>query len=72
MTLQFKKEERYYHVYLQDNFFGGITVICSWGTVDSHRGGYKYIFCDNMEEVENKLAEIKNVRHKRGYRTYCK
>jgi predicted DNA-binding WGR domain protein len=71
MSLQFKKEERFYHVYLQHNFFGGITIVCSWGTYDSKRGNCKHIFCDDIAEVNNKLAEIKNTRHKKGYKIYC-
>ena len=61
MNLQFKKQERFYHVDLQDNFFGGITVVCSWGTFDSKRGNCKHIFCDDITEVNNKLAEIKTL-----------
>lgn len=71
MSLMFKKAERYYNVYLQENFFGGITVICSWGTFDSRRGNCKHIFCNSMDEVNNKLTEITKLRHKRGYKIYC-
>jgi hypothetical protein len=68
--LQFKKNERYYNVYEQHNLFGGITVICSGGTVDSKRGGNKKIFCDNQHEVEDVLKEIRSTRIKRGYIQY--
>jgi len=68
--MQFKKQERYYHVYQQQNFFSGITIVCSWETFDSNRGGNKYIFCDNMQEVNLTLDDIKNTRLKRGYRIY--
>lgn len=70
MPLRFKKQERFYHVYQQGNFFSGITVICSWGTFDSRRGGYKYIFCNNMQEALLTLEDIKKTRLKRGYRLY--
>ena len=68
--MQFKKQERFYHLYQQQNFFGGITIVCYWGTFDSNRGGYKYIFCDNMQEVNLILDDIKNTRLKRGYKLY--
>ena len=68
--LKFNRNKRFYHVYLQNNFFRGITVVCSWGTFDSNRGGCKYIFCDNMQEVNLTLDDIKNIRLKRGYRIY--
>ena len=68
--MRFAKQERFYHIYLQHNFFDGITVVCSWGAFDSHRCGYKYIFCDNMQEVDVALQDIKNTRLKRGYKVY--
>lgn len=68
--MQFKKQERFYHVYEQQNLFSGITIVCSWGTFDSNHGGYKYIFCDNMQEVNLILEEIKKTRLKRGYIIY--
>jgi len=70
MILKFAKQERFYHIYQQANFFGGITVVCTWGTFDSHRGGYNYIYCDNMQEVDVALEDIKNTRLKRGYKAY--
>ena len=70
MLLRFAKNERFYHIYLQPNLFGGTTVISSWGTFDSNRGGHKYIFCDNGKEVDSALEEIKKTRLKRGYRSY--
>ena len=68
--LQFRKQERFYHIYEQQNFFGGITVICSWGTFDSHRGGSKSIFCNSLVEVQQVLHDIKKTRLKRGYKLY--
>ena len=52
MLLRFAKNERFYHIHLQSNLFGGTTLISSWGAFDSNRGGHKYTFCDNREEVE--------------------
>ena len=69
-SLQFRKNERFYHVYLQENFFGGTTVVCSWGTFDSIRGNCKNIFCSNMDEVHDALEVIKKTRAKRGYVQY--
>ncbi len=68
--LRFKKQERYYHVYEQQNFFGGTTVISSWGTFDSKRGGSKSVFCDNQLEVKQIIQNIKHTRLKRGYVPY--
>lgn len=67
---RFKRNERFYHVYLQHNFFDGITVVCVWGTFDSKNGGSKMIFCDNMNAVQNVIDEIKKIRLKRSYIPY--
>ena len=56
--MRFKKDERFYHVYLQGNFFGGTTVICSWGVFDGNRGGYKYIFCNDHENIQKSQLRI--------------
>lgn len=69
-SLQFRKNERFYHVYLQENFFGGITVLCSWGTFDSKRGNCKNIFCNDMDEVHDALEIIKKTRARKGYVSY--
>ena len=68
--LCFKKQERYYHIYKQQNFFGGITVICRQGTFDSKRGGSKSIFCDNQLELKQIIQNIKYTRLKREYVPY--
>lgn len=69
-SLSFKKNERFYHVHLQNNFFGGTTVICSWGVFDGNRGGFKYIFCDNQRQVDDELKRITKLRISRGYDYY--
>jgi hypothetical protein len=70
MSLKFAKQNRFYHVYLQGNLFGGITAICSWGAFDSKRGGYKYVFCASKQEADLSLCNIANIRLKRGYIPY--
>lgn len=70
MWLCFRKKERFYHVYLQDNLFGGTTVICSWGVFDGNRAGHKYIFCDNQQQVTDELKKITKTRIARGYAYY--
>ena len=70
MQLCFRKDERFYHVYLQSNFFGGTTVICSWGVSDGNSGGHKYIFCDNQQQVDDALKKISKTRNSRGYTSF--
>jgi len=44
MIARFKKEERYYNLYEQANFFGEISLICHWGRMTSRRGGTENYF----------------------------
>ncbi len=58
---------KYYHIHLQPNLFGGISVIKSWGGVNSKKSGHKITMCDSEEQVgEVVLATIKK-RKARGY-----
>ncbi len=67
MLLSWSKERRFYNVHLQANLFGGISIICSWGSIDKKGGGHKIIYCDNEADVENTLQAIRKRRRARGY-----
>jgi len=67
MIISWSKDNRFYNVQLQANLFGNMSVICSWGGIDSKRCGYKIIFCNNELDVENTLQIIKKRREARGY-----
>ena len=61
------KSPKYYHIHLQPNLFGGISVIRSWGGINSNKSGHKITICDSEEQVsEVVLAAIKR-RKVRGY-----
>lgn len=68
MLLHWLKNSRFYNVQLQANLFGGVSVVCSWGSVNSKRGGHKIIICNNESDVENTLQSIKKRRKARGYK----
>ena len=70
MSVFFRKNERFYHLHEQQNFFGGISLICSWGTFDSHRGGHKIFICNDQDELKNKMNEMRKIRKYRGYEEY--
>jgi len=70
MLPRFTKDERFYHLHQQQNFFGGISIICSWGTFDSNRGGFKVILCNNIFEFKNNIENIRKIRKRRGYQEY--
>lgn len=69
-SLKFKKLNRYYHFYRQNNLFDGITLVCVWGVFDSHRGGHKFIFCKNDLDFNISLSKITKIRFARGYKLY--
>lgn len=69
MLLSWLKDTRFYNVQLQTNLFGGISVVCSWGSTISKRGGHKIIICDNNLDIESTLLIIKKRRKARGYKT---
>ncbi len=68
MLLSWSKEHRFYNVQLQANLFGGISVFCSWGSIDSKQGSCKIIYCDSELEVNSALQVIEKRRRERGYR----
>ena len=70
MQYRWLKENKYYNVHLQLNLFGGTSVICSWGSINSKQGGYKITFCNNQLEVEATLNAIIKRRKARGYQNY--
>ncbi len=67
-TISWRKDNgRYYKVSQQYNFLGGISLICSWGSLYSvGRGSKEYIFT-SREEMQKKLSYIKTRRKYRGY-----
>ena len=70
-VLKFRKLSRYYHLYRQNNLFGGITLICCLGAFDSHRGGHKFIYCKNDLDFYINLGKITKIRFARGYKIYA-
>jgi len=69
-VLKFRKLNRYYHLYRQNNLFDGITLICNWGAFDSHRGGHKSIFCKNDLDFNINLGKITKIRFAKRYKIH--
>ena len=69
-VLNFRKNNRYYHLHRQNNLFDGITLICSWGAFDSHRDGHKFIFCKNDLDFNIRIGKITKIRFAKGYKIY--
>ena len=68
MLMSFKKGQKYYHLHEQINLFGSISLICSWGSINSNRGGHKIFFCRNALELQQRIKGICKIRKYRGYR----
>ena len=61
------KETKYYNAYIQQNLFGGSSVICSWGSLKNKMGRFKITPCDNDKQVSQLIENIKKKRKYRGY-----
>lgn len=62
------KETKYYNAYIQQNLFGGSSVICSWGSLKNKIGRFKITPCDHDIQLNTMLANIKKRRKYRGYK----
>lgn len=60
------EKRRYYRVYLIRDLWGQKCIVRSWGSLDTHSGGFKIM---NLEESSFKEAieRINRMRLKRGY-----
>ena len=70
IILKFKKLQRYYHLYRQNNLFGGITLVCAWGAFNTKRGNNKFVFCKNDLDFNINLSKITKIRFARGHKIY--
>jgi len=66
-VLTWNKDGKYYKLQLQTNLFGNTDVICCWGRLGTKRGGYRVISCNNNNEMELVISNIKKRRKYRGY-----
>ena len=67
MFIQYVKSRKFYNVHLQQNLFGGTSVICSWGSFENNLGGSKTIFCEGQEQIDIVINKIAKRRKYRGY-----
>ena len=44
-----------------------IDIICVWGRIGGNLGNYKIITCENEEEVDKTIEQVKKTRLSRGY-----
>ncbi len=61
------KTTKYYHLHLQPNLFGGISVIKAWGGINSKKSGHKITICDSAAQVSEVVLAVKKRRKARGY-----
>ena len=60
-------KSRYYRAYLCTDLFGGISLLRTWGSLNTANGGSKQELLESWESGLNRLAVIKKQRHQRGY-----
>ena len=58
---------RFYHAELRQDLFGAWILIQRWGTLYSHRGRTLETSCSDYEVGLNRLQDIAQRRHQRGY-----
>jgi hypothetical protein len=60
-------KRRYYRVHIARDLFDELTVITCWGSLDSHRGGYRTLRLTSQEDLHRKLRAIAARRRQHGY-----
>lgn len=67
MFLYWTNKHKYYKLFEQKTLFGTIDIICVWGRIGGNLGNYKIITCENEEEVDKTIEQVKKTRLSRGY-----
>lgn len=67
MQYYWRKDTKYYKLIIQPDLLGGTSVICIWGRLNTSRGGYKVISCNNNEEIGLTIDMLEKRRKNRGY-----
>lgn len=65
--LNWVKGSKYYNLHIQPNLFGGTSVIKSWGSTVSGRGGHKILFCESELEIAEVIKQVLQRRKARKY-----
>lgn len=67
MFLYWTNQHKYYKLFEQKTLFNTIDVICIWGRIGGNLGNYKIITCENAEEIDKTIEQVKKTRLSRGY-----
>ncbi len=59
---------RYYHVRLAKDLLGDWVLIKCWGRKGSRLGRIQYDVCDNYQSSQEKIAKLKVIRRRHGYK----
>lgn len=66
-VLRWETPTRFYRVTVQKDLFGGLSVLCVWGSKRSRHGRSKLIPCSNVEEVRLAIRHIARIRRQHQY-----
>lgn len=58
---------RYYRVRVQKDLFGGLSVVCYWGSRRSRHGSTRRIPCHSYQDVRAVVRSISKARRRQGY-----
>ncbi|MBY6195546.1 WGR domain-containing protein [Marinobacter hydrocarbonoclasticus] len=66
-ALLWETQNRFYRVTVQKDLFGGLAVLCVWGSKTSRHGRSKLIPCSDLSEVRSTVRKISRIRRQHRY-----
>lgn len=68
--LRWETPTRFYRVTVQKDLFGGLSVLCVWGSKTSRHGNHKSVPCEGIAEVRAVVRKIARTRRRHRYQ-FC-
>jgi predicted DNA-binding WGR domain protein len=65
--LRWETDTKFYTARLQQDLFGGLSIIVCWGSHFSRQGGGKYIYCEDGKAARKTLRQLAKRRRRHGY-----
>ena len=69
--ISWSKDHKYYHLSIQKNLFGTLSLFKTWGSEDSNLGNFKIMFFETRQELEKEISIVHKKRLARGYELDC-
>lgn len=66
-ALRWETATRFYRVTVQKDLFGGLSVLCVWGSKSSRHGRSRLIPCADLKEVRAAVRKVARTRRRHQY-----